>query len=130
MRRHGGLSLCDVAGEERAGQGEGTKGARLLPVRQGPGSVGQCLSAPVAPDRIAGGDQGKIPARQRLCPRQERGLGQNDGGEGRLHRGLSRAVALKELWPGRIAGPQSPMSKKTFIAFCFLPLAILVTAFF
>ena len=57
LRRHGGLSLRDEPGEERARQGQGGEGARLFPVRQGPGDVGQCLSAPGAADRAAGSGQ-------------------------------------------------------------------------
>ncbi len=50
----------DLAGEERARQGEGAKGAGLLPVRQRSGHVDQCLSASGAADRAAGRDQSKF----------------------------------------------------------------------
>ena len=46
LRRHGGVSLRDEPGQERPEHGQGKKVLDYRAVRQGPGDLGQRLSAP------------------------------------------------------------------------------------
>ena len=128
--------MCEP-GQERAGQGEGAKKCSTIscPTRaRRSGPTPTCARS--RPIELPAAVKAQVPARQRICPRQERGLGQDGIGAERLHRPLPRRSALRpHHGAGHCAGSALPatavaMRTRTFVACACCRSRCVVTAFF
>ncbi|MCK7468012.1 MAG: hypothetical protein MZU91_07760 [Desulfosudis oleivorans] len=82
-------------GQERAARGQRQEGARLHPVGQGAGGLGERLPAAGAGDRHEPGARGQVPARLRVRARQVRRLEEDGGRPGQVPRTLPERGAVE-----------------------------------